>query len=525
LLSVSSSLLESVGSIFFFLGPSCVERDLLAPSFDPGPVLGYAKRLSPYSHKGRCGDEVAEEEEGPAGVQAKIQVLADLISRAAYCVAHTGAGISTAAGIPDFRGRNGIWTREKQGHPLPHHEPFWTNAVPTLGHMALVGLMRARLVHYVVSQNIDGLHLRSGVPRSQLSELHGNMMLERCDACGLEVHRTIDVGGVGLKPTGRACPRPRCGSRLRDALLDWEDGLPEPDFGRALAEAAKCRRPWGEKERGGGGLALCLGTSMQMSPARELPLDPPAGRVALVNLQPTEMDDECHLVVRARIDDVLYGVVKALGLRVPEYERRETFYLHHQVTAGRHRAGTGGREDEEEGCCEFQATYRLSVGESTLFNDAPSGYLARVTLRLPPALGGEEVVLAAQPFTHSARAVVRRPRAACPVCCSGGDTAAAEPDGVWEEVGVTVEFEPTPAVRAGAAVLPSSTPRPWTGTYALPFHKSKDAGSRAVEVCLTRVDYEEIYRPSWSQASTGGADDAAATPVAHGSNERQRSSD
>lgn len=143
-----------------------------------GHVLGYAKRLSPYGHKGRCGDEVAEEEESPRSVEAKARALADLVRRAGYCVAHTGAGISTAAGIPDFRGKTGVWTRQKQGHPLPRHEPFWANALPSLGHMALVGLMRAGRLQYVISQNIDGLHLRSGVPRGKLSELHGNMLLE-----------------------------------------------------------------------------------------------------------------------------------------------------------------------------------------------------------------------------------------------------------------------------------------------------------------------------------------------------------
>ncbi len=488
-------------------------------------MLGYAKRLSPYGHKGRCGDEVAEEEEGPAAVAAKVKRLADLVRRASYCVASTGAGISTSAGIPDFRGTHGIWTREKQGFPLPTHERFWANAIPTLGHMALVGLLRAGRLQYVVSQNIDGLHLRSGIPRAKLSELHGNMLMERCDACGEEVLRTCDVGGIGLKPTGRACPRPRCGSRLRDALLDWEDDLPEPDFERAQAEAAKCRAGWrdsgggggGRGAEGGGGLALCLGTSMQMCPARDLPLE--AGRVALVNLQPTEKDEECDLVVRARIDDVLHGLLRELGLRVPVYERREAFHLHHQVSAARHTAGAGAGAGGSS--CAFQATYRLSLGESTRYQDAPSGFLAEVVLRLPPALGGggeeEELVLASQPFTHSARAVVHRPRAACPVCCPTGGTAAAamagagdgdgdgadiNNSGVWEEVGVTVHFEPMPPIRAGAAVLPSRTPSPWVGTYALPFHKSKDSGSRAVTVSLVRVDYNAVYRPSWAKAAS-----------------------
>ena len=71
--------------------------------------------------------------------------------------------------------------------------------MPTLGHMALVGLLNAGLLKYIVSQNIDGLHLRSGIPRSRLSELHGNMMMEICESCGQEVVRSFDVGGIGFK--------------------------------------------------------------------------------------------------------------------------------------------------------------------------------------------------------------------------------------------------------------------------------------------------------------------------------------
>ena len=65
--------------------------------------------------------------------------------------------------------------------------------------MALVGLLNAGLLKYIVSQNIDGLHLRSGIPRSRLSELHGNMMMEIFESCGQEVVRSFDVGGIGFK--------------------------------------------------------------------------------------------------------------------------------------------------------------------------------------------------------------------------------------------------------------------------------------------------------------------------------------
>lgn len=101
--------------------------------------------------------------------------------------------------------------------------------------------------------------------------------------------------------------RPRCSSRLVDALLDWEDELPQPDLSRAEWHAKQCE--------GSDGLALCLGTSMQMCPARDLPCQ--AGKMALVNLQPTVRDDEAWVVVRAKIDDVMWGVMQALKIPIP----------------------------------------------------------------------------------------------------------------------------------------------------------------------------------------------------------------
>jgi len=88
-----------------------------------------------------------------------------MIREAKQIVVHTGAGISTSAGIPDFRGPNGVWTLEKQGRKHETNVTF-ESAQPTITHMALVAMVRAKLVQLVVSQNVDGLHLKSGLPRS-----------------------------------------------------------------------------------------------------------------------------------------------------------------------------------------------------------------------------------------------------------------------------------------------------------------------------------------------------------------------
>jgi mono-ADP-ribosyltransferase sirtuin 6 len=93
------------------------------------------------------------------------------------------------------------------------------------------------MVSYVSSQNVDALHLRSGVPRDRLSELHGNLFAEICTKCGHECLREADVGGVGLRETGVLCEELQgeggvCGGAMRDNTLDWDDALPELDLAR-----------------------------------------------------------------------------------------------------------------------------------------------------------------------------------------------------------------------------------------------------------------------------------------------------
>jgi len=79
-------------------------------------------------------------------------------------VFHTGAGVSTSAGIPDFRGPKGVWTLEEKGI-TPQMETTFDDARPSLTHMALVKLVEENVVQHVVSQNVDGLHIKSGITR------------------------------------------------------------------------------------------------------------------------------------------------------------------------------------------------------------------------------------------------------------------------------------------------------------------------------------------------------------------------
>lgn len=97
-------------------------------------------------------------------MQSKVDEFVELIREAKHVVVHTGAGISTSSGIPDFRGPKGVWTLEERGL-IPKFDVSFDTAKPTLTHMALVKLAQEGLIHYVISQNVDGLHLKSGFPR------------------------------------------------------------------------------------------------------------------------------------------------------------------------------------------------------------------------------------------------------------------------------------------------------------------------------------------------------------------------
>jgi mono-ADP-ribosyltransferase sirtuin 6 len=315
--------------------------------------VGYASRLNQDADVGgTLGEPEVEEEEDV--VRRKAELLADLLKTASSsnssaggrrgCVAHTGAGISREAGIPDFRGPNGVWTRRAAGLPAPECETTMALATPTLTHMALVGLQRAGYVERVVSCNVDCLHVRSGLDRERLSELHGNCFAEACDDCEKEYIRDFEMTTVGFKRTGRACDDCGRDGRLRDKVLDWGDPLPKRELFLA------------ERDSASAALSLVLGSSLQIKPSCDIPLkttrkrrrrkrdddgdgetkgvvDDAPGKLVIVNLQPTCKDAKAHCVINAKCDVVMSLVCARLGVRVPDYVRRDVLRVQHAFKA------------------------------------------------------------------------------------------------------------------------------------------------------------------------------------------------
>jgi len=115
---------------------------------------------------------------------------------AKYLVVFTGAGISTESGLPDFRGPDGIWTRQATG--LPAKRRLLDSAKPNSGHTAIVELQNLGKLKFLISQNVDNLHLQSGIHPDLLEEMHGNITKLRCTRCEAEVDKSAKLDKVFL---------------------------------------------------------------------------------------------------------------------------------------------------------------------------------------------------------------------------------------------------------------------------------------------------------------------------------------
>ncbi|KAL3821128.1 hypothetical protein ACJIZ3_007033 [Penstemon smallii] len=277
--------------------------------------LGYAEKLSFIEDVGNVG--MTEFFDPPHVLLEKVERLAMMIQKSKHLVVFTGAGISTSCGIPDFRGPKGIWTLQRQGKALPEASLPFHRATPSITHMALVELEKAGILKFLISQNVDGLHLRSGISREIFAELHGNSFMEQCSSCGAEYMRDFEIETIGLKETARRCSKAGCGSKLRDTVLDWEDALPPKEMDPA------------EKHCKMADLVLCLGTSLQITPACNLPLKclKGGGKIVIVNLQKTPKDKKASLVIHGRADKVIAGVMNSLNMRIPPFVRIDLFQV------------------------------------------------------------------------------------------------------------------------------------------------------------------------------------------------------
>ena len=248
-----------------------------------------------------------------------------LLGRARRVVVLTGAGISTDSGIQDFRGPEGLWTKNPEAEKMATLSAYvadaelrkrsWQNrltssmwaAAPNAGHRALVGLERSGRLDTLVTQNIDGLHHAAGNDPARIVEIHGTAREVVCLSCGDRqdaepVHERVRAGEADpscavVGPGGVAC-----GGILKSATISFGQSLVAEDLLRAERAATECD------------LLLAVGSTLGVFPAAGLvPIAVQHGGVVIiVNGAPTEMDSLADVVVCGSISDLLPTLVDGL---------------------------------------------------------------------------------------------------------------------------------------------------------------------------------------------------------------------
>jgi NAD-dependent deacetylase len=248
-------------------------------------------------------------------MKATVEEVRSWVDAARRVVVLTGAGISTDSGIPDFRGPQGVWTKNPAAEKLSTIQnylaepevrraawqsrlgsPAW-HAQPNRGHLALVALERSGKLHALVTQNIDELHQIAGNSPEKVIEVHGTMRKFMCWGCGMkgDMQRVLD-----RVRAGEADPPCRdCGGVLKSDTISFGQALVPEVIERAMHVAGQAD------------VFLAIGTTLQVFPvAGAVPIAKESGaRVVILNAEPTPMDSIADAVLRGPIGELLPAIV------------------------------------------------------------------------------------------------------------------------------------------------------------------------------------------------------------------------
>jgi NAD-dependent deacetylase len=239
--------------------------------------------------------------------------------RAGRAVAMTGAGVSTASGLPDFRSPGGLWagvdpmkvaSRTAFERTPEAFYAFYRKRLDTLGraapnpaHVALAALERAGRLYGVITQNVDGLHQAAGSLR--VIELHGNLREALCTGCGV-VRPIAAIRDALLAGTLPRCAI--CGAILKPNVVLFEDLLPQQAWAVATLMARASR------------VMLVAGSSLQVTPAAWLPQETldAGGQLIIVNQEPTPYDRRAAVALHGPAEQILPAIAAAAGTEVEE---------------------------------------------------------------------------------------------------------------------------------------------------------------------------------------------------------------
>lgn len=238
-----------------------------------------------------------------------IEIAAQKISSSKRILIFSGAGISTSSGIPDFRGNNGLWRKKnpvyfdefisdetKRKEYWEYKIEFWNyikKAKPTFSHFFITKLFRMGKIIGVVTQNIDGLHQKAGIPQELIVELHGNNRFAVCIECGKKIE--FDEA-ISIFISQRNSPRCSCGGLLKPDVVMFGEPLDIVLLHKAFYMAQNCD------------LVLSIGSTLLVQPASNIPLRAKLngsfyivvskGNTAHDNICDIKIDDDCDYVFR-----------------------------------------------------------------------------------------------------------------------------------------------------------------------------------------------------------------------------------
>lgn len=245
----------------------------------------------------------------------EIRQIAQHIIAGRKNIVFTGAGISTESGIPDYRSKGGIWETHRPIYYddfMSSHEArieYWrrksnlypdlVKAQPNAAHKALVTLYKMNCLEAVITQNIDGLHQKAGMPDERVIELHGNSGRVRCMRCGAlssihDAYQRVQAGDLA--------PECSCGGYLKPDTISFGQMMPVEAVQRALDLAQTCN------------VFLVIGSTLVVRPAALMPeyAKHQGAFLAIINLSETPYDEMCDVLIHRKAGEVMPAIVETV---------------------------------------------------------------------------------------------------------------------------------------------------------------------------------------------------------------------
>ena len=248
------------------------------------------------------------------------QKIADLIISSNRIVVFTGAGISTESGIPDFRGKDGIWTKldpedftiqrfitrpevRRMQWKMLADGGMIKEVKPNAAHYALAELEKLGKLDCIVTQNIDNLHEIAGNAPEIIFELHGNMQYVRCLGC----HKRFPMADIIARlPVEEVPVCEHCGGILKPDAVFFGEALPAGVLDEAVKRASRCD------------LCIVIGSTLLVYPAAYIPIyaRDAGAKIVIVNIGTTPMDDQAAVCVEGKAGDVMSRVLKRVKTKI-----------------------------------------------------------------------------------------------------------------------------------------------------------------------------------------------------------------